>query len=374
MAKSMGDGEWVLNAQILAYESLEYLPEAHLVIRGKTIEEVREGFEGGGIDYKNCLIIPALFNAHTHLGDSFAQEAALGLSLEEAVGKDGLKWELYQQVESRVQVRAMKESLRYMLTTGITGFADFREGGKEGVKRLLLALKNLPLRAYILGRELALHDMDMVHGLGLNLEHLIDKESPPSAKFLAIHAGEAKEGEVKLALKFRPNLIVHATHVTEEEIEEIASTKTPVVVCPRANALLRSGFPPVRKLLDAGVKVALGTDNVMLSQPNLWRELEFTSKVSHLLHQPLTPKELLTMVTTTPSQIFSTNGGVIAEGKFADFIVLNLNAPNLHYTKNIHATLVHRVERANIMEVWVEGEVKYSKKEGVNQHETICYT
>jgi cytosine/adenosine deaminase-related metal-dependent hydrolase len=56
-------------------------------------------------------------------------------------------------------------------------------------------------------------------------------------------------------------LLVHAVHVTEEEIALIAASRCAVVHCPRSNYLLRCGRMPLERYLEAGVPVYLGTDS-----------------------------------------------------------------------------------------------------------------
>lgn len=55
-------------------------------------------------------------------------------------------------------------------------------------------------------------------------------------------------------------VLAHAIHLEDGEIELIKDRKAGVSHCPLSNTSLGSGICPVRKLLDAGVKVGLGTD------------------------------------------------------------------------------------------------------------------
>ncbi|MGC8878644.1 MAG: amidohydrolase family protein [Anaerolineae bacterium] len=63
-------------------------------------------------------------------------------------------------------------------------------------------------------------------------------------------------------------LLVHAVHVTEEEIALIAASRCAVVHCPRSNYLLGCGRMPLERYLEAGVPVYLGTDS-RASSPDL---------------------------------------------------------------------------------------------------------
>ncbi|KAK5942633.1 hypothetical protein PMZ80_005198 [Knufia obscura] len=55
-------------------------------------------------------------------------------------------------------------------------------------------------------------------------------------------------------------ILAHAIHLSNDEITTIAQRKSKISHCPASNSALGSGFCPVRKLLDAGLDVSLGTD------------------------------------------------------------------------------------------------------------------
>jgi cytosine/adenosine deaminase-related metal-dependent hydrolase len=68
-------------------------------------------------------------------------------------------------------------------------------------------------------------------------------------------------------LDARP-LLVHAIHVTDEDIRTIADAGCAVVHCPRSNARLSCGRMPLERYLAAGIPVYLGTDS-RASSPSL---------------------------------------------------------------------------------------------------------
>lgn len=55
-------------------------------------------------------------------------------------------------------------------------------------------------------------------------------------------------------------ILAHAVHLTPEEINMVSKHCSSVAHCPASNSALGSGICPVRKQLDAGVSVGLGTD------------------------------------------------------------------------------------------------------------------
>ena len=350
----------LINCSCLAGERLELIEEAHIVLEGERIAGIGDGFEGGGLDLKGFLAMPGLINAHTHIGDAFAKEACAGLRLHEAVGRDGLKWELYKKTERALRIEAMRDAAIEMLDCGITAHADFREGGSEGLEELKAATRMLPIKTVALGRDLG-GKFEGCRGLGLNL---YQSDQIPSRRdrrdmIIAIHAGEVA-GEVEAALKCEPDIIVHFTHCTAKDVVDAARKNVSVVVCPRSNAALGAGFPPVEELLEKKVNCALGTDNAMINSPDMWREMEFLSKYSRL-GRGVEPADVLKMATVNAAKALRMSSGSIERGGAADIIFIDRDARNLRHSRDPIATLATRCRHDNARKVMVEGEFVIDK-------------
>jgi imidazolonepropionase len=54
--------------------------------------------------------------------------------------------------------------------------------------------------------------------------------------------------------------ISHLECISDEGIHAMANSKTFAIILPHTGYILRIELPPVRKMIDAGVPVALGTD------------------------------------------------------------------------------------------------------------------
>jgi len=346
----------IFNSSLLVEDSFEYVEEAHIVIENNLIASYEYGYASDGIDAKKYLIMPAFVNSHTHIGDSFAKEAVLGLSCKEAVGKNGKKWLLYQEVNRNTVIESMRDTLDYMINSGISTFVDFRENGLDGINMLKEAAYGSPIRFIVLGRDV---DIDKCDGLGLNVYQLDQILESKKNKLIAIHAGEAKD-EIGIALDHNPDIIVHFTLATDEEIKKAKEKNISIVICPRSNSVLRVGIPNVRKMLDFGLDVALGTDNVMINQPNLFREMEFISKLSYL-SENLEPIEILKMVTLNGAKMLNMNSGIIETNKVADLLFIDKEATNLKDNKDMVATIVHRCELENVRKVMIDGKIVVDK-------------
>jgi cytosine/adenosine deaminase-related metal-dependent hydrolase len=69
-------------------------------------------------------------------------------------------------------------------------------------------------------------------------------------------------------------LIVHAVHLDDEELARVVAHGATIVTCPRSNAWIGVGAPPIERFYASGARVAIGTDS-LASAPdlNLFAEL-----------------------------------------------------------------------------------------------------
>ncbi|MEF8780916.1 MAG: amidohydrolase family protein [Haloferacaceae archaeon] len=298
----------------------------------------------------DAIVLPAFVNAHTHIGDSIAKEAGEGLSLEELVAPpDGLKHRLLAAADRGTLVAAMRRSLRYMAATGTGAFLEFREGGLAGIDRIREALEGSPLRPVLLGRE-SLDAMRAGDGFGASGARDGDFSSVREAtreagKLFGIHAGERDADDVNPALDLEPSFLVHMTHVRKLHLERLEDASVPVVVCPRSNLVTNVGVPPIRELAQR-TTVALGTDNVMLNSPSMFREMEFASKLSDV-----PASQVLRMATANGAEIAGLNAGVIEEGRDARLLVLDGGTDNLRGAKDVRRAVVRRAGSGDVSRV-----------------------
>ncbi|MFQ3283462.1 MAG: cytosine/adenosine deaminase-related metal-dependent hydrolase [Natronomonas sp.] len=302
----------------------EYEPiEGRIVLKNGKIAAV----EASATDSTD-IICPAFVNAHTHLGDSIAKEAGRGLSLEELVAPPGgLKHRLLADASREDLVASMQRSLRVMRSGGTGAFIEFREGGVEGVDALASALGPLDLEAFVMGRGDATV-LDVADGYGASGARDDEFSAERAAarerdKLFGIHAGELDAADINPALDLDPDFLVHMVHAEPLHLERVEDRGVPVVVCPRSNLVTGVGVPPVTDLLER-TTVALGTDNVMLNSPSMFREMEFVSKLCDI-----SAPEVLRMATAAGAELAGMNCGVIEPGRAARLLVLDGDSDNL---------------------------------------------
>lgn len=334
----------LLEGTILRGRSFEPV-QGRIAVEDGTIVEIEEGAARS-----SDIILPAFVNAHTHIGDSIAKEAGEGLTLEELVAPpDGLKHRLLRRSSVEEKAAAMAESVAFMEQAGTAAFIEFREGGVGGVEIIEGILVDADLRGVVLGRESveAMEESDGFGASGAN-DGEFSRERRATAeagKLFGIHAGEVDSSDINPALDLDPDFLVHMVHAEELHLERVEDSRTPVVVCPRSNAATEVGLPPVRELLDR-TTVALGTDNVMLNSPSMFREMAFLEKVADVSSQ-----EVLAMATRNGAEIAGLDSGCIEEGRNGALLVLDGDSPNLSGVTDPVRAVVRRAGVDDVKEV-----------------------
>ncbi|MFC6976153.1 amidohydrolase family protein [Halomicroarcula sp. GCM10025709] len=311
-------------------------------VEGRVVAEDGEitGIEETAVD-SDAIVCPAFVNAHTHIGDSIAKEAGEGLTLEELVAPpDGLKHRLLRAASTEELVAGMRRTISFMEGAGTGAFVEFREGGVDGVRAIDTALADSPVRSVVLGRETvaAMEQADGFGASGANDDEFgaERRATRQAGKLFGIHAGEVDASDINPALDLDPDFLVHMVHAADIHLDRVADSDVPVVVCPRSNLSTGVGRPPIEALAER-TTVALGTDNVMLNSPSMFREMAVTEMISDL-----SAREVLRMATVNGAEIAGLDCGVIEPGRPARLFSLDGDTDNLAGAQNPVRALVRR--------------------------------
>jgi len=143
---------------------------------------------------------------------------------------------------------------------------------------------------------------------------------------LAVRAHVCQLSECSLAplLEFDPASFAHMDHVRDTDIAPLASSKTLATLVPGANYFLGLGkYPPARKMIDAGVAVALATDYNPGSSPT--SSMPFVLSLA-CTHMKMSPAEAIGAATINGawSLRVANRKGSVEPGKDADLAVFEV--------------------------------------------------
>ena len=421
------------NASLLLGKDLTFVARGYVEIgKDGIIKEAKRGPYHGDhkqihnstiLDAEGFLIIPGFINAHTHIGDSLGKDVAVDSGLDARVHPIyGAKQKILQSKPDHLKT-FIRGSALSMLKKGITTFADFREGGPEGVKLLKDAISGLPIKCVVFGRveyyvdrrspdtnggscrknlpnsvlQTASDVLEISDGLGISganensdeslqqyrkLIRARNKSATDKKLLTAIHAAESENtvqlsksitGKTEVARIMRylkPDIIIHMTHATKKDISLVSRKRIGVVVCPRANGIVGAGIPRVAKMLELGCIIGIGSDNVMLNSPDILRELDYIWKASRSVERIfLSAREILKMSTVNNAEILRLNSGYIQGGRAADFIFIDKSHVDLYPIHNPFASIVHRATQDSIKAVMIDGRfVDGAQFEFANNH------
>jgi formiminoglutamate deiminase len=117
---------------------------------------------------------------------------------------------------------------------------------------------------------------------------------------------------------------VHATHLTSADIGLLAESGSMVCLCPSTERDLGDGIGPARRLADAGVVLAIGSDQHVVVDPfDECRQLEGHERLASGRRSLFEPEHLLAAGTSGGYRSLGWEGGTIAPGALADLVVID---------------------------------------------------
>ncbi len=196
---------------------------------------------------------------------------------------------------------------------------------------------------------------------------------------LLIHVSETKDEQKQIREKYGTTpvkwldaigflgprvLAAHGVWLDEGDLALLASRKVALSHNPESNMKLASGVAPVVAARKAGVTVGLGTDGVAGSNNDLdmWEAMDFAgklAKVTALDPTVLPARDLLRMATIEGARALGLEKriGSLEEGKSADLIAVDLNAPRSRPIYDVASALVYSVKEGDVSLTVVDGKV-----------------
>ena len=365
-----------INFRALLTQCGEPIENGQLIIENGTILEVcpqiSQRKTETTLNLSDYLIMPGFVNAHSHLGLT-----ALGKKLSSS--KNFADWirdliSLNSTLSIAERMEGLQKGAREMKYSGVTGLADFVADpglldsiGSLGFRSVLFLevigfkVKEAKELADEVETILKLHGSKWTLGIAPHAPYSVseklfrqlDKLSKEYGCLISTHLAETEEetlfvekgeGPLVLLLKDRQvfdkswkapgkspvrflnsmgtlnkMIAVHCNFI-DEDINAVQAA----VFCPKSTQWFgRSHFLPVRKMLDAGILVALGTDSMASNDSlNFLEEIRVADK----LLPEVSRKEILTMATLYGAEILRFPCGKIEPGQKGDLIGFKLEA------------------------------------------------
>ena len=156
----------------------------------------------------------------------------------------------------------------------------------------------------------------------------------------------------------------HCVHMTEEDMDIFQKKGLYVVTNPGSNTKLASGIAPISECLKRGIKVAIGTDGPASNNClDMFREMFLVTGLAKLKEKDASAVdawEVLKMATVNGSMAMHLpDTDILAEGKLADLIMIDLHKPNMQPINNIPKNIVYSGSKQNIKMTMINGQILY---------------
>ena len=152
-----------------------------------------------------------------------------------------------------------------------------------------------------------------------------------------LHANELDySGGIQVGVKYNALSVDHLEFTGDEEINALLGTETMPTILPGAAFFLNLVDPPVRKMIDAGLPVAMASDFNPGSSPS--GNMKFIVSLGCIKHRML-PQEAINAVTVNSAYAMdlAESHGSITVGKDAS-IIITKEIPSLEYIPYAYTT------------------------------------
>lgn len=163
-------------------------------------------------------------------------------------------------------------------------------------------------------------------------------------------------------------LAAHCVHLSSEEIEVFARTGTAASHNPVSNLKLGCGIAPLPEMLAAGVRLTLGTDSVASNNSlDLFEEI----KLATILHRgarhdaaAMLARDVIDIATVRGAEAIGfPDTGVLAAGKLADVIAIDLGATHAAPLGSLVAHIAFAARGQDVRHVFIGGTHVYADGE-----------
>ncbi len=150
----------------------------------------------------------------------------------------------------------------------------------------------------------------------------------------------------------------HCVHMNDQDMALMAESESAAILNPCSNLKLSSGIPKISKMLASGMLVGIGTDGASSNNNlDMHEEMKLTSLLTKVSSsaEKLPAEEVLKMATSNVAIAYGIPAGVIAEGFFADALLVDLKNERLNPCHNLVSNWVYSADSSSIHSVICNG-------------------
>ena len=156
----------------------------------------------------------------------------------------------------------------------------------------------------------------------------------------------------------------HCVHLSQQDIDIFKRRGITAVHCPASNLKLASGIADIKAMSSAGINIALGTDGPASNNAlDMFREMYLMSVLQNIKYNDAAAFDALDVLRAATvggaKAMYLDDCDVIAEGKQADLIVIDLHKPNMQPLNNIPKNIVYSGGKSNVRLTMCAGKVLY---------------
>ncbi len=388
------------NARILTLVNDEII-EGDILITDNRITKIEKNIKDKAdkvIDCEGNLLMPGFKNVHAHTAMIFARSYADDLPLHE-----WLFDKIFPLEEKFIDgdiYHLTKVGILEYLTSGITFAFDMyfhteeiKQASEEMGFRTTILFTSLNDKVDFMEKKVLSNRGDNLvnYCLGIHAEYTTPIErireiAALSHKIKApvfTHVGETESevqgcveryGKTPLKLMIEEGLFdyggggFHCNYFTDEEIELAKKHNFNIITCPCSNLKLASGIAPIAKYQKAGLNIGIGTDGAASNNAlDMFREMYLVSTLQKVTNKDaacMDGYDVLKMATLGGATALGLDEcDVLAPGKLADIIMIDLKNPAMQPLNNIKKNIVYAGSKDIVKMTMINGKVLYYNKE-----------
>ena len=367
------------------------------------------------IDATGKIVMPGLINTHTHVAMALlrgiSDDVPLMEWLQEHIwpieGKMGYK-EVYDGArlgmlemmmggtttlvdmypyEEAVAEAAQDAGIRAVVCPCPMDFRmehfenDWRTVKKRFSDSRLVTMMMGPHAIYTLSDNNLQRSISLSGELGVGSHVHLAETKTEQDNCMVLHGMSPTEYLEKEGLFSTKTLAAHCVVMSDHDIEILAKYKVSVAHNPQSNMKLSSGIAPIKKMLDAGINVSLGTDGASSNNDlDMWEEMRTASllqKVATMDPCSIPAYTALQMATVNGAKAIGREGelGILAPGALADILLVNLEKPHLYPHTNLVSELVYSAHSEDVDTVIINGRIVVENRRCLTMNaQEVCQT